>query len=198
MSKPNIVIMVGAAGVGKSFIGKMISQKKGYGYIDKDTATSPLVERYLAACSPTQNSHDRESEFYVQQVRPLEYETILAIVKDNVSLGHSVVVTAGFENEISDPTYLHTNPQMLALRELATIIVVKVTVDSRTLLNRLIKRNEQRDKWKLANWAHYVKEVEGLRIAWDSADFKQLAFDNSDMLPVLYDLKVEGLIQSIS
>lgn len=198
MSKPNIVLMVGATGVGKSFIGKMIAKKKGYGYIDKDTATSPLVERYLAACSPTNDSHDRESAFYKNEVRPLEYQTILAIVEDNIKLSNSVVLTAGFEQEIIDADYLRSNAQMSRLREQANIIVVKVRVDSKTLLTRLIKRNEQRDKWKLANWDAYVKEVEGLKVAWDESDYTQLVFDNSDMLPVLYELKIEGLIQSIS
>ncbi|WP_051910358.1 AAA family ATPase [Lysinibacillus sp. BF-4] len=198
MTKPNVVIMAGATGVGKSFIGQLIARKKGYSYIDKDTATRPFVERYLAACSPTQDSHDRESDFYIQKVRPLEYETILQLVQDNIALGQSVVVTAGFEQELDDATYLHSNPQMQALCAQATIIVVKVTVDSPTLLTRLIKRNDPRDKGKLSNWDAYVKEVEGLRIAWDSADFTQLGFDNSDMLPVLYELKVQSLIQSIS
>ncbi|GGG13932.1 ATPase [Lysinibacillus alkalisoli] len=197
MQKPNVILMVGEIGVGKSYIGKKIAEMKNYTYIDKDTVTTPLTEYILAHNSPTQNSHDRESDFYIQTVRPLEYQALLNIAYDNVKLGHSVVLTAGFEQEILQQDYLHTHPQMKALREVATIIVVRVTVDSTTLLNRLIKRNEQRDRWKLNNWETYMAQVSGLTVRWHPDDYTQLGFDNSDMLPVLYDLKLQGLVQSI-
>lgn len=90
--------------------------------------------------------HNREAGFYLQKVRPLVYKTMLQLVQENVALGQSVGVTTRFEQELDDATYLHSNPQMSA-----TIIVVKVTVDSPIRLTRFIKHNDPRDKGKRSN-----------------------------------------------
>lgn len=197
MEKLDILLVVGEAGVGKSAVGEMIAKNKGYTYIDKDTATITLTEQYLAACSPTQNMHDRDSEFYLTQVRPLEYKTILALAQENLRLGNSVVITAGFESEMQMVDYLTVDPQMQAILQVANLTVVMVTVDRQTLLNRLILRNELRDKWKLDNWNAYLEQVKNMRIMWPQEQFKELNFDNSDALPILYDIKVNNLIKSI-
>lgn len=197
MVRPTISLVIGEAGVGKSAIGKLIAKEKNYTYIDKDTATIRLTEQYLKESSPTKNAHDRESAFYLETVRPLEYKIILALALENIELGNSVVLTAGFELEIQDENWLHTNPEILKIRALADLHVVMITVDRQTLLNRLITRNELRDTWKLNNWDTYLKQVANTKITWNEKDFTKLSFDNSDSLPILYEIKVKNLIKAL-
>lgn len=197
MVRPSITIVIGEAGVGKSAVGKLIAKEKNYTYIDKDTATISLTEQYLGESSPTKNKHDRDSAFYLETVRPLEYKSILALAFEYIELGNNVVLTAGFELEIQDENWLQTNPDIIKIRALADLNVVMVTVDKQTLLNRLITRNELRDTWKLNNWETYLKQVAATKITWNDTDFTKLSFDNSDSLPILYDLKVKNLIKSL-
>lgn len=195
--KPTVIFVIGEAGVGKSAVGKMIAKHFHHTYIDKDTSTIYLTEHILAESSPTKNKHDRESDFYMNTVRPLEYDTILAQVLENVELGNSSVVTAGFELEILDANWLQTNLYMKKIMELASLKVVHVQVDKQTLLNRLITRNELRDAWKLNNWNAYLQQVANMKVGWNKEDYKEFSFDNSDALPILYDLKVKNLMEQL-
>ncbi|MEG0450107.1 MAG: AAA family ATPase [Lysinibacillus sp.] len=197
MARPIVIFVIGEAGVGKSAVGKIIAKNKHYTYIDKDTATICLTEQYLGESSPLKNKYDRESDFYIQTVRPLEYKSILALTLENVALGNSVVVTAGFEIEIQDENWLHTNAEILKIRQFADIKVVMVTVDKQTLLNRLITRNELRDAWKVNNWNEYLKQVAAIEVRWNDPEVLHYSFDNSDALPILYELKVTNLLNSI-
>lgn len=195
--KPTIIFVIGETGVGKSAVGKMIAKNLHYTYIDKDTSTTHLTEYILGTVSPTKNKHDRESDFYMQTVRPLEYNGILAQALENIELGNNVVVTASFELEMQEANWLHTHLFMKKIMELANLKIVFVHVDKQTLLKRLISRNELRDTWKLDNWDTYLKQVNDMKITWDETAYEQFTFDNSDALPILYNLKVESLMSQL-
>ena len=195
--KPQLIIVVGITGAGKSVIGKLIAKNRGFTFVDKDTVATELTEVILENLSPLKDKHERESSFYLEAVCPLAYESMLHIALENIELGNSVVVAAAFDEEIKNADFLEENKYMKAIRKLANIKVVHVHVDHSTLLKRLIARNEQRDSWKLANWDAYVKEVGNTKIKWNSALYKLLSFDNSDALPILYDLKVNNLLNEL-
>ena len=195
--KPQLIIVLGITGAGKSVIGKLISKNRGFTFVDKDTVATELTEVILENLSPLKDKHERESSFYIEVVRPLAYESMLHIALENIELGNSVVVAAAFDEEIKNTDFLEENEYMEAIRKLANIKVVHVHVDHSTLLKRLIARNEQRDSWKLANWDAYVKEVGNTKIKWNSALYTLLSFDNSDALPILYDLKMNNLLNEL-
>ena len=195
--KPQLIIVVGITGAGKSVIGKLIAKNRGFTFIDKDTVATELTEVILENLSPLKDKHERESSFYLEVVRPLAYESMLHIALENIELGNSVVVAAAFDEEIKNADFLEENEYMEAIRKLANIKVVHVHVDHSTLLKRLIARNEQRDSWKLANWDSYVKEVGNAKVQWNTALYTLFSFDNSDALPILYDLKVNNLLNEL-
>lgn len=189
-----IVLVVGESGVGKSAVGKQIAKKLKYTYIDKDTVTGSLSELYLSECSPTKDPHDRDSEFYHQKVRPVEYETLLNIVHENVQLGIDMVITAHFTKELQEPDWLQ-NSIMKRIMAVAQLNVISVHVDPKTMLARLISRNELKDTWKLQNWDQYIKSVAHLQISWDKESYRHYTFDNSESLPILHEIKVNNLIE---
>ena len=195
--KPQLIIVLGITGAGKSVVGKLIAKNKGFTYIDKDTVSTELTELILENLSPLKDKHDRESSYYTNVVRPLAYESMLHIALENIEIGNSVVIAAEFGVEIKNADFLEENEYMEEIRKLADIKVVHVHVDHSTLLKRLIARNEQRDSWKLANWDSYVKEVGSAKIQWNSALYKLLTFDNSDALPILYEIKTNNLLNEL-
>ena len=195
--KPQLIIVIGITGTGKSVIGKRIAKNKGFAYVDKDTVTTALTEVILENLSPLKDKHERESSYYLEFVRPLAYKSMLHIALENIELGNSVVVAAAFDEELKNADFLEENEYMEAIRQLADIKVVHVHVDHPTLLKRLISRNEERDRWKLANWDTYVKEAGNIKVQWNTALYTLLSFDNSDALPILYDLKVNNLLNEL-
>ena len=195
--KPQLVIVVGITGAGKSVVGKLIAKNKGFTFVDKETVATALTEVILENLSPLKDKHERESSYYLEVVRPLAYESMLHIALENIELGNSVVVAAAFEEEMKTPDFLEENGYMEAIRKLADIKVVHVHVDHPTLLKRLIARNEQRDSWKLANWDAYVKEVGNAKIHWNSSLYTLLTFDNSDALPILQEIKTNNLLSKL-
>jgi len=71
-----MIIVAGVAGSGKSYIGKEIAKKiENCVYLDKDTQTRFLVDKFLKCLG--HNETDRESQEYLQNIRPLEYECLL-------------------------------------------------------------------------------------------------------------------------
>ena len=195
--KPQLIIVAGITGTGKSVIGKRIAKSKSFTYVDKDTVTTALTEVILENLSPLKDKHERESSYYLEVVRPLAYKSILHIALENIELGNSVVVAAAFDEELKNADFLKEDKYMEAIRQLADIKVVHVHVDHPTLLKRLISRNEERDRWKLANWDTYVKEVGNFKVQWNTALYTLLSFDNSDALPILHDLKVNNLLNEL-
>lgn len=192
--KLKCIITLGITGSGKSVIGKQIAKEKGYTFLDKDTLTENLVDYILQQTPRSQVAQDRESDFYIQTVRPIAYKGLLKTVIENLKIGQNVVIAADFYSEISQSDYLSQNPYFAQIKQLADLYVVDITVDHPTLLKRLITRNEPRDSWKIANWNTYVKETASRSLQWSHQDFTHITYDNSDALPVLQELKFKNLL----
>ncbi|WP_042348311.1 hypothetical protein [Bacillus massiliigorillae] len=116
------------------------------------------------------------------------------MVLENVELGNDIVLTAPFTDELENASWLHVGMMAKIMQQHVQLKVISVHVDKPTMLSRLISRNELRDTWKLNNWDEYIKIISEVKIAWDWDLYKEYTFDNSDCLPIFYDLKVNNLI----
>ena len=103
--RPQVVLIGGYAGSGKTELGRMIVRETGWGMFDKDSTTRAVVEAVLVALG--QSPSDRESATYLDIIRPAEYEALMDAVAENVACGASAVVTAPFLRELSDPGWLN-------------------------------------------------------------------------------------------
>src|ERR1700722_13262933 len=99
-----LVLMSGFGGSGKSESGKLWAACTGWTILDKDTMTRPFVERLLEALGG--DPDDRDTQFYVETVRPLEYECMMKTVWENLESGNSVVAVAPFIYEVVDPRWM--------------------------------------------------------------------------------------------
>ncbi|MEU6441412.1 AAA family ATPase [Streptomyces sp. NPDC047046] len=150
------VLVAGYAGSGKSEAGKLLASVTGWALIDKDTLTRPFVEALLRAHGV--DPDDRQSPFYLEQVRPLEYDCLLKTCWENLEHGIPVVAVAPFLREVTDPRW-NDRTRRHAARLGAATEVLWVDSDHTSMRERLTSRNASRDTWKLANWREYVRTV---------------------------------------
>lgn len=152
LRNPHVVVIGGYAGSGKSELGRILARETGWPILDKDTITRPVVEAALEALG--QSPHDRESETYQSVIRPREYEALAAVVAENIECGNSVLATAPFLREFTDPAWLSRTEAAYAAMN-ATVTFVWVYCDLPTMRTYLRRRGAARDHGKIADWPTY-------------------------------------------
>lgn len=152
-----VVFVGGYAGSGKTELGRILCRATGWPILDKDTLTRPLVEMTLEAhgLSP----HDRESPAYLELIRPAEYESLMAVVGENLACGTSAIVTAPFLREFTDRAWLD---RVTATADAvgAAVTLVWVACDADSMRSYIRRRGAARDAAKLADWASYLAGVD--------------------------------------
>jgi predicted kinase len=116
-----------------------------------------LVERTLESLGlPT---HDRDSATYVDEIRPLEYEALMAAAHENAECGAGVIVTAPFVREFSDHGWLEREKARFA-DEGVPAVVVLLSCDAPTMHTYIRRRGAARDGAKLADWSAYLAKID--------------------------------------
>ena len=162
-----LILVAGYAGVGKTHVSRLLADNFRCPLIDKDTICAPF-SRYLAdSC---------ESETYLEEVRPREYASLYATLKDNLGFNRFVVATAPFIREVSSPDWWRFIDD-LAGEFGHSLLVVWVTCKEDTMIERIRLRGESRDAWKLSNWDEYKAQNGGFSIP-DKVDMVCFNEDN--------------------
>lgn len=155
-STPQVVLIGGYAGSGKTELGRIITRTTGWPILDKDTLTRPVVEAALELLGESPN--DRESETYLTVVRPTEYEALISAMTENVECGASVVVTAPFLREFNDHAWLDRVAATCTSLG-AEVSFVWVYCDADSMRTYLRHRGAARDAGKLSNWSAYLNTI---------------------------------------
>lgn len=121
-------------------------------YLDKDTLV-PLSKKIFEAAS---EPYDRSSDFFEKNIRDLEYQVILDFASEAINYDSNVIINAPFSREIRNKDY------MKSLRERfenlgAKVCVIWVSCSIETSHKRMLRRNSDRDTWKLSHWEEYIK-----------------------------------------
>lgn len=153
---PNVVLIGGYAGSGKSELGRIIARETGWPLIDKDTITRPVVEAALELLG--QSPNDRESDAYMTRVRPREYEALMATMVENVECGNSVIGTAPYIREFADRAWIDRTRERLSGLN-ATLSLVWVHCNAETMHMYLRGRGAARDAGKLGDWPTYLANI---------------------------------------
>lgn len=120
-------------------------------------ATEPVVEAALEVlgCSP----HDRESETYLNIIRPREYESLISAMTENVQCGSSAIVTAPFVRELQDTAWI--NRIAATCEDMnAELSIVWVYCDAETMHTYVRHRGAARDAAKLADWGAHLDTID--------------------------------------
>ncbi len=154
---PHVILIGGYAGSGKTELGRILARETGWPMLDKDTLTRPVVEVALELLG--KSPHDRESDTYVDGIRPREYEALISAANENLECGNSVILTAPFIRELNDVTWINRAQAGFAALN-ATVHLVWVFCDEDTMHTYVRRRGAARDASKLADWATYMESID--------------------------------------
>lgn len=178
VGRPQVIYVGGYAGSGKTEFGRTLARLSGWAMLDKDTLTRSVVDTALVQLGST--PADRESDLYMDLVRPAEYECLAAAVKENVACGVSVIATAPYIREFSSEAWFRrTAVDLDTLGVDMTVVWIRADADS--MHSYITRRGAARDSWKLANWAQYTGAIDlTFAPAWDYT----LVTNNSESAPL--------------
>ena len=101
---------------------------------------------------------NRSSDFFEEHIRNYEYEAILALGFEALRYADTVLINAPFTREIRDPEYIKGLRAQLAEYD-AKLCAIWIVTDVEVCKARMMKRNSDRDTWKMAHWDEYVKRI---------------------------------------
>lgn len=157
LERPRVLLVGGYAGSGKTELGRILARETGWPMLDKDTLTRPVVEAALEILG--QSPNDRESEEYLNIVRPREYEALRAAALENVECGNSVIVTAPFIREFRDSSWIkRTQARFVGLGAATSFVWVHCDVE--TMHSYIRHRGAARDAAKLSDWPSYLETLD--------------------------------------
>lgn len=150
--KKKMIIVTSPPACGKTFVSKELSKRLNHVvYLDKDTLI-PLSKRIFAVAN---QPYDRSSQFFEDNIRDYEYECIVDLAMEALDYDDTVLVNAPFTREIRDIKYLRKLKAQLAEKN-AVLVPIWVETDPEIVHQRMIKRNSDRDTWKLLHWNQYI------------------------------------------
>lgn len=149
------LVLVGAIpAAGKTCFSKALCTKlHNTVYLDKD-AIIPLTKMIYAAADEPYN---RDSDFFRKYARDAEYEAILSVAFEALEFNKVVLVNAPFSKEFRNPDWINETRLKLKEEYDCELITIWVTCPIEIIHERMIKRNSERDVWKLAHWDEYIK-----------------------------------------
>ena len=158
-SAPRLILFAGHAGTGKSTLAKralpLIIEKTGedFFFLDKDTVYGDFSAHVMELT--TQNSNDRDSPYYLENLRDWEYQGLINTAKENLLLGVNVILVGPFSKEIQSGKMF--NAQALGIPPQTSIQIAWIDLEESEAKKRMEKRADPRDEWKLAHWDQYAK-----------------------------------------
>ena len=158
-STPRLILFAGHAGTGKSTLAKralpLIIEKTGedFFFLDKDTVYGAFSAHVMELT--THNPNDRDSPYYLQNLRDWEYQGLIDIARENLLLGVNVILVGPFSKEIQSGRMF--NPEALGVPTQTKISIAWIDLKESEAKRRMEKRDDSRDQWKLAHWDEYVK-----------------------------------------
>ena len=177
--KKKLILVASPPACGKTYVSELIAKSVQHiVYLDKDD----LCDLLGAAFAVSGNEINMDGDFYINNLRPAEYSTILDIAFSALRFEDYVILNAPFGKEVRNIEYM----QMLKKRAEendAELLLIWVVASENVCFERMKKRNSDRDVLKLQNFEQYVKQINftpPYELEADGAVDGFIVFDNSD------------------
>lgn len=157
INKPVLVLVGGYAGSGKTEFARFLGDVSGWAFLDKDSLTRRLVEKLLVTLGGDQ--HDRHSDLYQQEVRPLEYKCLMDTAFDNIDCGISTILAAPFITELNDVAWIDRLTNRCKAKGM-DVAAIWVRCDIDSMREYIEFRDAPRDAWKLEHWEEYARGLD--------------------------------------
>jgi predicted kinase len=150
--KKKLILVTSPPACGKTFISKKLAQAlTNCVYLDKDTLIVLSKQIFKVAGE----EYNRSSDFFQREIRDYEYYAVLDLAFDALDYNDTVLINAPFTDEIRDDDYLDRLRHKLEEKD-AVLCVIWVHTDVEVAHQRMIRRNSDRDVWKLEHWDEYI------------------------------------------
>ncbi|GGO83632.1 AAA family ATPase [Nonomuraea cavernae] len=157
IARPTLTLVGGYAGSGKTEFSRFLSEITGWALLDKDSMTCAMAERLLTSLGG--DLHDRHTELYLREVRPLEYRCLMETAFDNLHVGTSAILAAPFIAELADADWICRLTDRCAAMGV-DVAVIWMSCDIESMRRHIEFRSAARDAWKLANWGTYTSGLD--------------------------------------
>ena len=170
----HLILVTSPPACGKTYISKQLAKAlTNCVYLDKDTLIVLSKQIFKVA----NEEYNRSSDFFQREIRDYEYYAILDIAMEALDYNDTVLINAPFTDEIRDEKWLNHLRARLAKKD-ADLKVVWVNTSKEVCHERMIRRNSDRDTWKLEHWDEYINSqnfnppshIEDLIIFQNSSD----------------------------
>ena len=172
------IIVTSPPACGKTYISKQLAKALSHVvYLDKDTLI-PLSKQIFIAAG---KEYDRSSDFFNKNIRDYEYETIVALAMEALNYDDIVLINAPFTKEIRNMDYINGLKEKLKEKN-TSLVVIWVETSIEVCRQRMVKRNSDRDTWKLTHWDEYISTCNfDVPVALDNPNIKDdfIIFKNS-------------------
>ena len=176
-----LILVAGPPACGKTYVTNLISSNvQNVVSLDKDDLY-PLVKRIFDLSN---EKFDMDGEFYLSNVRGVEYETLINTALSTLRYNNTVIVNAPLSKELRNVDYVK-NLKEKANNLGAKLIVVWVTAPLEVVKERMQTRNATRDKLKLNDFMAYAKNINynaPTNLLEESAVDSLIVFDNGNEL----------------
>jgi len=173
-----LILVTSPPASGKTYVSKKLAEAlRHVVYLDKDTLITLSKQIFVVAGE----EYNRSSDFFINNVRDYEYETIVTLALEALNYDNIVLINAPFTKEIRDLNYIKKLKERLKDNN-ASLVIVWVETSIDVTKKRMIERNSDRDIWKLAHWNEYIAGTNfDIPIALDDPCIKDdlLIFKNS-------------------
>ena len=154
--KKKLILVTSPPACGKTYVAmKLAAELNHVVYLDKDALIILSRQIFEVAGQP----YDRSSDFFEEHIRDYEYAAILDMAVDALEYDDIALINAPFTREVRNPRFMESLRQDL-MRKNARLYVVWVVTDPEICKKRMIRRNSDRDTWKLAHWAEYMAKTD--------------------------------------
>jgi predicted kinase len=156
MKNKKIVLVAAPPACGKNYVSdKLLQSLSGVVYIDKDDL-SGFVDLIFTLTGEEKN---RDGEFFINNVRPCEYQTLNALALTAIRYSDTVILNAPFLKEVRDVRYMSELKKHVNAAG-AQLVLIWITASRDVLYSRMVKRGAERDTWKLANFDEYISGID--------------------------------------
>lgn len=154
--KKRMILVAAPPAHGKNYVSALLCRALGaVSYFDKDDL-APLL---LRAFSLSGKAFDMDGDFYRENLRAAEYETLMGQALSALRFSDTVLVNAPFSSEVRDSAYMRAlKAQANALD--ARLILVWVEVPDEVCRARMEKRAAKRDAGKLMDFDAYRSRID--------------------------------------
>ncbi|MDE5779210.1 MAG: ATP-binding protein [Lachnospiraceae bacterium] len=148
----HLILVTSPPACGKTFISRQLAKAlTNCVYLDKDTLIVLSKQIFKVAGE----EYNRSSDFFQREIRDYEYYCVLDLAFEALDYNDTVLINAPFSDEIRNDEYLDSLRKELAKHD-AELVVIWVNTRVDVCKERMIKRNSDRDTWKLEHWDEYI------------------------------------------